>query len=418
MLEPGIAEIHILDSKTRFKKNLLKAEDTELVQTHCPVCLRDNTRPYLSIADDQGTPVVTRLACLVCGHVYHSRIPNSKWFEHFYLSDFEASGSAPVVIPAIDYEHIHRAIKITNQLSKLEDLKILDVGCGYGSALKYLQGFGCRDLFGIEPSIRRVEVARTGGFSIHHGFIETLPFSESRTSGFNDFDFIYSHHAYEHTLDLQSAVSNLRSLLKIGGHVCISVPSFVSEHLIQQAHYIPHVHAFSENSLKTLFEINGFEIISINSALELIARKSPVISSPETLRDSILTLKEEEIVASIQGKTMIDFPFLFTDTDTDRNVFVEYTDYAWKEDHVIASRLLSWMKTNNVPILNRLTKTLPRLPRQLQKLFGKILVTLGARPYVPFMHFRILKSTGYVQPGELTEIKFVYERRSPNIWTK
>ena len=171
MLEPEIAELHVLNSKTRFRKNLLKAEDTEIVQARCPVCLQNNTRPYMTIADDEGTPVITRLACLVCGHVYHSRIPNSRWFEDFYRSDFEASGSAPVVIPTINYGHIYRAIKTTNPLSQLADLKVLDVGCGYGSALKYLQGMGCRNLFGIEPSVRRVAVARTGGFSIHHGFI-------------------------------------------------------------------------------------------------------------------------------------------------------------------------------------------------------------------------------------------------------
>ena len=416
MLEPEIAEMHVLNSKTRFKKNLLKAEDTEVVQARCPVCLQNNTRPYMTIADDEGTPVITRLACLVCGHVYHSRIPNSRWFEDFYRSDFEASGSAPVVIPAINYGHIYRAIKTTNQLSKLADLKVLDVGCGYGSALNYLEGMGCKNLFGIEPSIRRVAVARTGGFSIHHGFIETLPVSESITSEFHDFDFIYSHHAYEHTLDLQSAVLHLRNLLKIGGHVCISVPNFLSEHLIQQAHYVPHVHAFSENSLKKLFVINGFEIVSSNSALELIARKLSVVPSPDMLRDSVHTLKEEEIVASIQGKTMIDLPFLFTDTD--KNVFIEYTDYTWKEDRVIISKLLSWKKSDTVPILNRLMKMLPRLPRLLQKLCAKILITLGARPYAPFIHCHLLKGTIDLQQNGLTEIKFVYDRNSANIWTK
>jgi hypothetical protein len=156
----------------------------------------------------------------------------------------------------------------------------------------------------------------------------------------------------------------------------------------------------------------------MNSALELVARKLSVVPSSETIQDSICTLEEEEIVASIQGKTIIDFPFLFSDSDNDRNFFVEYTDYSWKEDRVMVSELLSWKKVDNVPLLNRLSKTLPRLPRHLQKLCAKILVTLGARPYVPFTHCRILKTTTDLQPNELTEIKFVYERNSENIWTK
>jgi SAM-dependent methyltransferase len=57
-----------------------------------------------------------------------------------------------------------------------DPLRVLEIGCGGGSRLAWLQkhrGFAC---FGLEPSARAVEAARSQGVSVQQGTAEFLPF--------------------------------------------------------------------------------------------------------------------------------------------------------------------------------------------------------------------------------------------------
>jgi SAM-dependent methyltransferase len=398
---------------------MLSAADTEVIHHACPVCVGVNTEPFLSIYDNQERLIVQRDACLACGHVFHSRMPAKAWFENFYSTNFETSGEAPIHVKKINYSHISDVIENLYPLVDKKNLKILDVGCGYGSALSYLETKGYRSLFGIEPSQRRADLARTTGFLIHHGFIEDLPDFDGGQNTFGEFDFVYSHHAYEHTVDLQSAVANLANRLKVGGYVCICVPNFLSEHLVQQIHYLPHVHAFTENSLSTLFRLQGFEVVSVSTSLELVARKlSPNFSdSPLKERDPLL-LTSKDIQCILGEKIRTDLPFVFKENVSRVPVLLEYSDYAWHKNHVIPSKAFHWKFINSVPMTHRLIALVSSFPKSVQKLGKLIYVMINRRRPAPFLHCEVTASETLGQESLISEVRFTHDFDVANTWSK
>jgi hypothetical protein len=123
---------------------------------------------------------------------------------------------------------------------------------------------------------------------------------------FDTFDFdvnysiIISRFVLEHVIDLRSHLAKAYDILNISGYLLVQVPNpdkmFANNLFNVLAH--EHLHYFTENSLKTLFSLNGFEIIEfLNSdSLLIFAKKSArtenkfvnknlQISSTQTLLD-------------------------------------------------------------------------------------------------------------------------------------
>lgn len=138
----------------------------------------------------------------------------------------------------------------------LENLKILNVGCGPGRSSEYLSEFG--KVTSIEYDEFCCEFAKEQtGLDIINGSITELPFED------NTFDLVCAFDVIEHVEDDQLAVNELKRVTKKEGLVLITVPAFMS---LWSHHDVinHHFKRYKENEIKALFKKtnNGEEVFS------------------------------------------------------------------------------------------------------------------------------------------------------------
>jgi len=98
--------------------------------------------------------------------------------------------------------------------------RVLDVGCGDGSLAEIIQEHCCADVFGIEPEITRVELARKRGIKVHHGFLD-----ENSRRDFGEFEVVLFADVLEHVPNPFQLIEYALCCLARNGSIVISVPN-------------------------------------------------------------------------------------------------------------------------------------------------------------------------------------------------
>ncbi|WP_223271827.1 class I SAM-dependent methyltransferase [Algoriphagus ratkowskyi] len=108
-------------------------------------------------------------------------------------------------------------------LKKLETgSKFLDVGCGLGLGLAYANQHNC-ELFATEFDTGALNfVKQHFPVETFQGDIWEAKYPE------NYFDFIHISHVIEHVLDPKAYISEMKRILKPGGHLAIGTPNMSS----------------------------------------------------------------------------------------------------------------------------------------------------------------------------------------------
>jgi SAM-dependent methyltransferase len=176
----------------------------------------------------------------------------------------------------------------------------LDIGCGDGQkTLTFQERIGCPEMTGVDGVAGRLEAAEARGVKTQLVNLEEkwpLP-SES-------FDVAVSNQVIEHLLNIDNFISEIERVLKPGGYCVISTENLASwynigaltlgfqdfsHHLINKVHTgnpfsihagektatwsaddnsgvddtaFPHIKIFTYKSLKTIFEVYGFEFVA------------------------------------------------------------------------------------------------------------------------------------------------------------
>jgi SAM-dependent methyltransferase len=108
---------------------------------------------------------------------------------------------------------------IQNPKSKIQNPKILDVGCGTGANLEMLAQFG--EAEGVDVSDEALEFCRAKGLKAHKGLAEKLPFADE------SFDVVTALDVVEHLDDDVAGLKEMHRVLKTGGQTLIFVPAFM-----------------------------------------------------------------------------------------------------------------------------------------------------------------------------------------------
>ena len=104
------------------------------------------------------------------------------------------------------------------------EVQVLDLGCGYGSAARYLaSSFGCR-VTGTNISEKELELARTRSREAHLEHLLTFEYGDFHKLGYSDesFDVIWSQDAFLHAADKMAVLSECRRVLRPGGALVFS----------------------------------------------------------------------------------------------------------------------------------------------------------------------------------------------------
>jgi SAM-dependent methyltransferase len=108
---------------------------------------------------------------------------------------------------------------IQNLKSKIQNPKILDVGCGTGANLEMLRKFG--EAEGVDVSDEALEFCKSKGLKAHKGLAESLPFEDA------SFDLVTALDVVEHLDNDLDGLKEMRRVLKKEGRALMFVPAFM-----------------------------------------------------------------------------------------------------------------------------------------------------------------------------------------------
>jgi SAM-dependent methyltransferase len=144
--------------------------------------------------------------------------PGQGFYEECGLYDNREVDNVSLSLPTLEW----RAVKFLRESRPAGGSRLLDVGCGDGGLLSLARKRGLAG-YGVEIDPRGVAIARKvrGLSNVEWGRLEDL-----ESLGWKDFDYVSCMEVMEHVSDPLGLCRSLRDLLKPGGTVGISVPSW------------------------------------------------------------------------------------------------------------------------------------------------------------------------------------------------
>lgn len=189
----------------------------------------------------------------------------------------------------------------------LKNKKILELGCGGGEYLRLLRAAGA-EAYGLEYAAASVRTCRKDGLKVFKGFVDSgrkLP--EAPYSAFCIFSFL------EHLPEPGALLSGIAANLEPGGIGLVEVPDFdmmLGRGLFSE--FIPdHLFYFTRATLRTMLELNGFELLELNSIwhgyiLSAVVRRREMSALPgfSASRKS-LTVSLNKFISRHRGKAAV-----------------------------------------------------------------------------------------------------------------
>jgi 2-polyprenyl-3-methyl-5-hydroxy-6-metoxy-1,4-benzoquinol methylase len=140
--------------------------------------------------------------------------------------------------------------------------KILDLGCGMGHFLNFLENEGYKNYLGIDLSEENIEFCKKNGFNVKHGNI----FDFLRNSP-GSFDAIIMNDIIEHLekTEILELLKIILTKLNSGGRLIIKAPNASNPIMASSSRYYDFTHEllFTEESLSQVLRISGFTKVSI-----------------------------------------------------------------------------------------------------------------------------------------------------------
>jgi SAM-dependent methyltransferase len=145
-----------------------------------------------------------------------------------------------------------------------ENVRVLDIGCGFGQSLAFYKKRGC-DAYGVEPDENIRRIAKKYNFNVHIGLFNPNLYDE------DFFDYITMNQVIEHVTNPFETINGITKILKPGGKVIITTPNchgwgayFFGQRWINW-HVPYHRQFFSEKSINIVAEKAGLQTIKIRT---------------------------------------------------------------------------------------------------------------------------------------------------------
>jgi SAM-dependent methyltransferase len=191
----------------------------------CPICAGADTRERFTLYDDRyGFPGQFPLfECGACGHAFLGNASFSDEQIGRLYSDYYPRRSMQVE----DYRpHAARA-GLAAWLDGARasafrwvpgNVRVLDIGCGFGEALGYHAARGC-EVWGVESDENIRRIADLRGFNVHVGVFDPKEFPPDY------FDVVTLDQVIEHMRDPIVTLAGVKAVLKPGGIAILSTPN-------------------------------------------------------------------------------------------------------------------------------------------------------------------------------------------------
>lgn len=141
----------------------------------------------------------------------------------------------------------------------LVNKNIVEVGCGKGESMSTVEPLGV-NVYGLEDSQESVDLCKKNNLKAIKGFIDS---DQYRINGFN-FDAFYILNFLEHLPDPNVILTGIYNNLTVDGVGIVEVPNFdmiLKKNLFSEFTR-DHLFYFTKETLISLLEVNGFELLS------------------------------------------------------------------------------------------------------------------------------------------------------------
>jgi 2-polyprenyl-3-methyl-5-hydroxy-6-metoxy-1,4-benzoquinol methylase len=219
---------------------------------NCYICKSEKVCLYKKVN------IFSILKCKSCGLKWIGEI-NEDLIKSFYNESYFKSEKKIGYKNYLEDEKNHRKnaksiLYLVNKIKRLNNLKILDIGCAFGFLLDEARKLmGC-DTYGIETSQFAFEYAK------YQLELNVLNF-EVNESNFEDkfFDTVFLIGTIEHLIDPYKMLVNINRILKDDGLLVITTidtRGFIPFYSIKPPE---HIFYFNHNNLSLLINNSGFE---------------------------------------------------------------------------------------------------------------------------------------------------------------
>ncbi|MGF1468086.1 MAG: class I SAM-dependent methyltransferase [Sandaracinaceae bacterium] len=250
-------------------------DETEPVA--CPLCGRGAEDAHVVGTRARFDLPVRNVACACCGLVYVTPRPTARALEAYYRTQYRAHYHG-VKIPAPDGralgpgdEGFEEAWRSRHRAQARGALalgrppaggRVLEVGCGDGTTLGFMEELGGVQVFGVEPDVRQAARADERGVPCFAGSME-----EYEPPG-EGFDQVQMFHVLEHLQDPLGAVGRLASWLRPGGRLVIEVPNVTQPYGLLEANFFQNAHlvSLSPSTLAALLRRAGLVVTRLVDA--------------------------------------------------------------------------------------------------------------------------------------------------------
>lgn len=166
---------------------------------------------------------------------------------------------AEAMLEANHWWFIGRRALFRKEIARLmlePQVQVLDVGCGTGANLRLLDTFDFAAVVGVDSSpIAQFHCHQKGLGPVYLGDIRDLPFEDK------SFDLVLATDVLEHVGEDDAAVRQIHRVVKPGGHVLVTVPTFMClwgfQDIVSQ-----HKRRYRLNEISARLRAEGFEIRS------------------------------------------------------------------------------------------------------------------------------------------------------------
>lgn len=236
----------------------------------CPICNSSNLLPSHSLYDDRyGYPGKFQLVqCRTCKHAFLDSSFSSESLTNLYSNYYPRSA-----LNLNDFRPYQEGSGFFDWLKGAKsaafrwvpkNVRILDIGCGFGQALAYHRDRGC-DVYGVEADQNIERVAERFGFKVHVGLFSPEHYES------NSFDYITMSQVIEHVTDPVEVMCGIAKILKPGGMAILSTPNAggLGAKLYGRRwinwHTPYHLHFFSQQSLQLAAENAGMSLEKVET---------------------------------------------------------------------------------------------------------------------------------------------------------
>lgn len=261
-------------SSTTLPKNF-QSPSISLSGTEYVCCSQTSLIPlFTGYGFDRSDEAFSLYRCSNCQTTQIVPTPNPELLKKYYQSEYYGDSNSfiqsdrkftPIIEALVQSFNRSRAKYLVRFLKKdalRSNVRVLDIGCGRGSFLNYLNklGYSC---FGTD--ISEFKNSAHSSIRFYQGELEELNL-ESKF-----FDAISIWHVLEHTLNPDTTLSEISRIIKPRGIFSVAVPHFGSwQSQLFGRHWfhldLPrHIFHFNEHSLKFLLEKHGFEMIGVST---------------------------------------------------------------------------------------------------------------------------------------------------------